>query len=319
MLVDSSHNTETITIYEDSDTTITVGGIYAGPWESDQNISISVYSDNTNFLPNPSLSYFSPDTFALLTFTSIPHIHGNTTITFEMSDDGGDSLGGTFSTSYTIPVAIVPVNDRPSDFNITTPYADSTIVVNKHNMNSTFNIEWEASNDIEGDNITYNVIFQNDFVGLSKYGISSTSTDFVLTDLLAATDTISVTTDTYQVFASDGDLETEALNSGLSITLDGRAFAPAKLNLDQNYPNPFNQNTLIGFDLPKRSAVSLSIIDMLGKEVIKLIDNEFFDRGYSTIPWDGLDANYDHVPSGIYFIRINVDSEHLFKKMVLLK
>jgi len=32
-----------------------------------------------------------------------------------------------------------------------------------------------------------------------------------------------------------------------------------------------------------------------------------------------LDTNYDHVPSGIYFIRINVEDEYLFKKMVLLK
>ena len=186
-------------------------------------------------------------------------------------------------------------------------------------MNSALNISWEASTDIEGDNITYDVIFQNDFASLSKYGISSVSADFILTDLLAATDTVSVVTDTYKVVASDGDLQTEALNSGQSLTIDGRAFAPAKLNLDQNYPNPFNRNTLIGFDLPRRSAVSLTIIDMLGHEVIKLLDNEYFDRGYGTVKWDGLDANYDHVPSGIYFIRINVEDKYLFKKMVLLK
>lgn len=312
-------NTETIYIYEDRDTTITVGGINAGPWESGQNISMSVSSDNTEVLPTPSLSYFSPDTFALLTFTTIPQVNGGTSISVEMSDDGGNDLGGIFSASYTIPVEIIAVNDSPSEFNIIAPNADSTVVINKQNMNSSFNIIWEESSDIEGQNITYDVIFENDFISLSKYGLSSTSTEFILKNILSETDTISVVTDNYKIVASDGNLKTEALNSGLSITFDGRAFAPAKLNLDQNYPNPFNQNTLIGFDLPKRSAVSLSIIDMLGKEVIKLIDNELFDRGYSTVLWDGLDANYYHVPSGIYFIRINVDSEYLFKKMVLLK
>ena len=105
----------------------------------------------------------------------------------------------------------------------------------------------------------------------------------------------------------------------MKIIIDGRSLAPAKLNLDQNYPNPFNGNTLIGFDLPKRSAITLSIIDLLGKEVIRLISNEIYERGYSSVSWNGFDAKYNRVPAGIYFIQIKMQNEIQFKKLILLK
>jgi len=308
-----------ISINEDSETIIEFGGINAGPNEYDDFINMSIMSSNTNILPHPVLDYSSPDTSAFITFTTIPNVYGNISITLFMSDDGGTEFGGIDSTSYIIPVEIKPINDTPSEFNIITPTIDSTIVMNKSNYLNTFSIMWEESIDIENDDILYDVIFSGDLSEISRYGLNSTHTEFSFKEILAATDTVSIANSTISVIASDGDLQTGAKNSGIQIIVDGRLFAPAKLNLDQNHPNPFSNITSIGFDLPKRTEVSLIIYDLLGKEIVKLIDNKIYERGYNTIAWNGFDKYKNRIPSGIYIIQIKNDTEVQHKKLMLIK
>jgi hypothetical protein len=136
---------------------------------------------------------------------------------------------------------------------------------------------------------------------------------------LAVTDTVSIANSPLSIIASDGDLQTDAKNSGIAIIVDGRSFAPAKLYLDQNYPNPFNHTTLIGFDLPKQTNVSIIIYDLLGEEIIKLIDNTKYDRGYNTITWNGLDKNNNVITTGIYIMQISMGSKKQNKKLIFLK
>ena len=310
---------DNIQIYEDSETTIELTGIQAGHWETDQQITMSVISNNTDILPHPELSYNSPDTTATLTFSTIPNVFGSSSITITISDNGGIDFGGEDSTSYIIPVEITPVNDKPFDFNIVTPNSDSTIVINKSNYLNTFSISWEASSDIENDAILYDIIFSGDLSALSRFNLTSTNIDYVLKEILAVTDTVSIANSAYSIIASDGDLQTTAKNSDLAMTVDGRSFAPAKLHLDQNYPNPFNYTTLIGFDLPKRTNVSIIIYDLLGEEIIKLINNKKYERGYNTITWNGLDKNNNLATAGVYIMQIRIDSEEQHKKLILLK
>ncbi|MBU0529372.1 hypothetical protein KKF86_06405, partial [bacterium] len=157
---------EKIQIIEDSETTIELTGIQAGPWETGQQINISVQSNNTDILPHPELSYNSPDITATLTFSTIPNVFGSSTITLTMSDNGGTDFGGEDSTSYTIPVEITSVNDKPSDFAIISPNSDSTIVINKSNYLNPFLVSWEASSDIESEDIFYDIIFDGDLSAL---------------------------------------------------------------------------------------------------------------------------------------------------------
>jgi len=99
---------------------------------------------------------------------------------------------------------------------------------------------------------------------------------------------------------------------------------PVRYYLHQNYPNPFNPNTIIKFDLPARSQVEVSIYDVNGKLVKKLI-NDQKEAGYHSVEWNGTDAYGRKVGSGIYFYRISAKnlrngSEFIqTKKMVLLK
>ena len=308
-----------IVILEDTKTELVIDGIQAGPWEANQEISISVKSDNENILPTPVLNYRSPDTNAFLKFNTIPNVFGTTSVTVTIADNGGKDFGGKDSASYSIPVEIISVNDKPFDFSIISPDKDSTIVINKRNFNQSLNIQWESTTDIENDDIKYNLIFDGNLSELSRYGLTNTNMEYSLKDILSVTDTTSIAQGELSIIATDGTLETIAHNSNTTITVDGRSFAPAKLQLDQNYPNPFNSSTLIGFDLPKRGAVSLVIYDLLGEEIIRLFDSKILDRGYNTIAWNGSDKNNIPLPAGIYLMHIRTDNSEQHKKLILLK
>ena len=74
---------------------------------------------------------------------------------------------------------------------------------------------------------------------------------------------------------------------------------PEYYKLYQNYPNPFNPVTKISYELPKDSKVSLIIYDILGKEIRRLVDNEFKQAGIYSI-----DFNEPSLASGVYFYRL---------------
>jgi CotH protein/lamin tail-like protein/chitobiase/beta-hexosaminidase-like protein/parallel beta helix pectate lyase-like protein/type IX secretion system substrate protein len=88
--------------------------------------------------------------------------------------------------------------------------------------------------------------------------------------------------------------------------------------LNQNYPNPFNPSTLIKYDLVKKSKVDLKIYDILGQEVITLV-NKYEDKGRKTVLWNGRDNFNNKVSSGIYFYRISAGDWNDIKKMILMK
>ncbi len=77
---------------------------------------------------------------------------------------------------------------------------------------------------------------------------------------------------------------------------------PGKFSLSQNYPNPFNPVTKIDYDLPYVSKVRISLFDILGREVAKLV-NEIQVAGYHTVPF-----NANNLSSGIYYYRISAES-----------
>jgi|GEM_PF-1558598 hypothetical protein len=89
---------------------------------------------------------------------------------------------------------------------------------------------------------------------------------------------------------------------------------PTVYNLSQNYPNPFNPITKINYQLPKDSKVSLVVYDILGREMIKLVNNEFKNAGSYTLEFNG-----QLFASGVYFYRLIANDYVKVKKMVLIK
>jgi hypothetical protein len=93
---------------------------------------------------------------------------------------------------------------------------------------------------------------------------------------------------------------------------------PVGFALHQNHPNPFNPSTQIAFDIPKTAFVDLTVYNILGREVRKLVYGEL-PAGRHQITWDGHDNNGGNIASGIYFYKITAGDFNDRKKMILLK
>jgi hypothetical protein len=112
--------------------------------------------------------------------------------------------------------------------------------------------------------------------------------------------------------------------NGPIVSVDGEgSIIPAEYALKQNYPNPFNPKTKIEFSLPVAADVQLVVYNILGQEVVSLI-NEQKSAGNHSIFWNADDSKGIKLSSGIYLYKLkatgNDGSEFQeIKKMVLLK
>jgi hypothetical protein len=88
--------------------------------------------------------------------------------------------------------------------------------------------------------------------------------------------------------------------------------------LEQNYPNPFNPTTTISFALPEAGEVSLSIFNMNGQLVKKLVAGEM-NAGRHSFTWDARDERGLQVASGVYLYVIQAGDFTAQRKLVLLK
>jgi hypothetical protein len=90
--------------------------------------------------------------------------------------------------------------------------------------------------------------------------------------------------------------------------------APQSYNLFQNYPNPFNPSTKITYSVPKQSLVNITVFDVLGKEVAKLVDNFVRPAGEYDVTFDA-----SNLPSGVYFYKMQAGDFSYVRKMTLMK
>ena len=95
--------------------------------------------------------------------------------------------------------------------------------------------------------------------------------------------------------------------------------APSYRNeLAQNYPNPFNPTTTIAFSIAQQSQVSLTIYDVTGRVVRRLV-NDARSAGVYRILWDGRNDDGRGIGSGVYFYRLKAGQFVETKKMVLIR
>lgn len=103
-----------------------------------------------------------------------------------------------------------------------------------------------------------------------------------------------------------------------SKTVNVNSLAPASYSLSQNYPNPFNPSTSISFNLPVKSQVSVKLFDVLGREVMTVVNDQLTSGQYT------FSVKMDKMSSGIYFYTLEAKGENgtsfaSTKKMILMK
>jgi len=105
----------------------------------------------------------------------------------------------------------------------------------------------------------------------------------------------------------------ETWPSGLSGIEELNNGIPAIYSLEQNYPNPFNPSTKIKFSLPNEQNVSLKVYNVLGQEVVTLVNRQMKAGSYQ------YEFNASKLSSGVYFYTLKAGSFTSVKKMLFLK
>jgi hypothetical protein len=103
------------------------------------------------------------------------------------------------------------------------------------------------------------------------------------------------------------------LMNGIILDNPSDDFMPASYSLEQNYPNPFNPATTIAYSIPKESQVSLKIYDVMGREVVELVNGKQSTGSYN------VEFDAASLASGTYFYKLVAGDFISAKKMVLLK
>ena len=125
--------------------------------------------------------------------------------------------------------------------------------------------------------------------------------------------TITLTTDHFSLWAitSKGEELITHVNEPARYMPDG-------FTLFQNYPNPFNPETIITFQIPRSSFVTLKIYNTTG-QLIKTLVSENVIKGIHSVSWDGLNDSGKQVSSGMYIYLIQAGNFSAAKKLILVK
>ncbi|MFQ5799889.1 MAG: carboxypeptidase regulatory-like domain-containing protein, partial [Bacteroidota bacterium] len=129
---------------------------------------------------------------------------------------------------------------------------------------------------------------------------------FRIADYVTPTQTMHV-----RFVATDGDratlveagIDDFAIIEALTGVASNDASLPKIYRLYQSYPNPFNPSSVIRYDMPYFSEVSLTVFNLLGQEVARLVDDRQEPGSYA------VDFNAERLSSGLYFYRLEAEPE----------
>ena len=115
-----------------------------------------------------------------------------------------------------------------------------------------------------------------------------------------------------------GDSEYSNIENSGPVSDDDGTIFPVRTALESNFPNPFNPETMIRFAISANTMVVIDIFNIRG-QMIRTLVNDFFDRGFHSVVWDGNDGNGNPMSSGIYFYRMTTNEYASVRRMLLIK
>jgi hypothetical protein len=277
---------------------------------------------------------------------SVANLPLNTTIRLNKTMDAYAIVAASFGAAKFHPRTAADL--MPADGNAFTPVLDFGLVSPDDGVTvevtGDIEVSWTASEDFDGDDVTYAWALYNaaDTSLVVELPSNSDATDAMITIPGTAVDglldaaglavgesadfvwnvLVSDGSDTLGVRGPYGNFGDDFFPIYRSITLTRGVVTsnevingiPAEFALQQNYPNPFNPSTNINFALPQASNVTLTVYDMLGRKVATLIDGEQLQAANHSVRF-----NASALASGMYIYRIEAGSFVSTRKMMLIK
>lgn len=182
-----------------------------------------------------------------------------------------------------------------------------------------------AENIENGIRITWQPNSEMDLRGYNIYRSVNSVTSFNLLNSQPVRDTLWVDTQlpagTYYYYARAVDSsnffsepsDTVFGSPVVGIAQDDKNSRPVGITLHANYPNPFNPSTVLSFEIPEATHVTLKVFDLLGREISVLVD-EVKMSGKHSVQWDARG-----VASGVYYAVLQVGSHLRQHQMILLR
>ena len=182
----------------------------------------------------------------------------------------------------------------------------------------TATLTWTPSTDdsTPSSAITYELALFRDGVPqampqrLPEHGNVSTASSWVLTGLEDGNYS-------WTLRAVDSAFNGSALGSGtfsVGVTTDNEGDGlPRVYAFDGSYPNPFRATTTLRYALPEAADVEIVVYDLLGRQVVRLVQTEQ-SAGFYELPW-----NASNLASGAYLVRFSTDDFVKTQRVVLLK
>jgi len=237
-----------------------------------------------------SVTYVNPTTLNLVLNTS--GATQNTTRTVTVTNPDGQTSAGTIL--VVLPVELASFTSLVNKNDVTLKWTTSS-----EENNSGFDIERKKISEINWNKIGF----------VKGKGNSSSEVNYSYSDSKVESGKYN-----YRLKQIDynGNYKYYDLVSEVEVGI------PAKFTLLQNYPNPFNPETKIDFELPSDASVTLTVFDISGKQISKIL-NKQMPAGYHTSIFKA-----DNISTGIYFYSIEAVSSngtrfYSVRKMILVK
>jgi hypothetical protein len=206
----------------------------------------------------------------------------------------------------------------PTAFGLALP-ADHDTVLLKGDVFLPVTFSWHPSADPDiQDTLKYSLSITGSGIDTTLTGLTDTSAgvQLGLQDGVTYRWMVSV----YDGFSTVASADTFSFTAHLVTGVADQSLRiPKEYALHQNFPNPFNPATMIQVDLPHESMVTLRVYNLLGQEVLTLIDGTSMSAGIHAIQF-----NASSIPSGVYLYRLTADgaggkSFVSVKKLILLR
>jgi hypothetical protein len=236
-----------------------------------------------------------------ITYSTVSGFAGQDTFSYTVSDNRGG-----------LDTALVTVTVTEPHNNPPIAKSDSVIV----RQDSTVCIyALQNDTDIDGDNLCIQSLDTTGTSGTVVIDPGDTTVTYSPAQGFTGKDSFS-----YTVTDGKGGIDTSAvIIEVIEITniMDSKN-KPVTFNLFQNYPNPFNPTTTIFYSIAKPAKVQLTIYNIKGSEIVRLVD-ETKESGIYHVNWNGMDKSGQLLSSGIYIYQLETENFIKTKKMIFMR